>query len=173
MGLLSASSHGNPVEAGGGQGLIGVPIEFRIAGQEVQRRARSGQRPGDGHGQHDIPLVVDPGVPGGVAVGAAGLELIAQRGFGHEDVHAHGNENRDKDAPVDLGAGEELVHPQLGGLHAVAVHIGPGPVHQGPAIGSLVDVAALRVFHRVLKYLGGIEEPGHQVGGNPVCHNTG
>ena len=68
---------GDAVEAHGGQRLIGGPVELRVAGQVVQCRTGSGQRTGDGHGQHDVALILDAGVARGVAVAAAGLELIA------------------------------------------------------------------------------------------------
>ena len=70
--------HGDAVEAHGRQGLIGGPIELRVAGQPVQRSAGTGQSTGNGHGQHDVALVPDTGIAGGVTVGAAGLQLIAR-----------------------------------------------------------------------------------------------
>ena len=108
-----------------------------------------------------------------MSVGTAGLELIAQGGLGHEDVNPDGNQNGNEDAGIDLGTGENFIQTQLGGLYAAAVHIGPGPIHHGPAIGGLIDIAALGILHRVLEHFIRVKEPGHQIGCNPVCHNTG
>ena len=149
--------HGDAVEAHGGQGLIGGPIELRVAGQPVQRSAGAGQRTGDGHGQHDVALVPDTGIAGGVAVGAAGLQLIAQGGLVHQDVHGDGDDDGNENAAVDLGAGEDGVQPQLGGGHAVE--------------GGLIDVAGLGALGEVLE-AADVEHPGHQVGGDPVGHDA-
>ena len=126
--------HGDAVKAHGGQRLIGGPVELRVAGQVVQCRTGSGQRTGDGHGQHNVALILDAGVAGGMAVGAAGLQFVAQRSLGHEDVHGDGQQNGHQNTGVDLRAGEQLIQPQLGGGHAVEA--------------GLIDVAGLGVLHR-------------------------
>ena len=150
--------HRDAIEAGGGQGLIGLPVELRVAGQVVQRRRRPGESPRDGHGQHDVPLVADAGVPGGVAVAAAGHQLVAHGGLGHEHIHQDGDDNRDAEAPVHLGAGEQDVQPRSGGLH--------------PVKGGLVDVVGLAVLLQVAPDAA-VKDPGHQVGGDPVGHDAG
>ena len=149
--------HGNAVEAHGRQGLIGGPIELRVAGEPVQGRAGPGQSTGDGHGQHDVALVPDTGIAGGVTVGAAGLQLIAQGGLVHQDVHGDGDDDGNENAAVDLGAGEDGVQPQLGGGHAVE--------------GGLIDIAGLGALDHILE-IADVEHPGHQVGGDPVGHDA-
>ena len=93
-----------------------------------------------------------------MAVGAAGLQLVAQRGLGHEDVHGDGQQNGHQNTGVDLRAGEQLIQPQLGGSHAVEA--------------GLIDVAGLGVLHGVLE-VADVEHPRHKVGGHPVGHDAG
>ena len=97
-----------------------------------------------------------------MAVGATGLQLIAQGGLGHQDKDQDGNDDRHHNAAVDLGAGEDLVQPQLGRLHTVE--------------RSLIDIGRLGVLHMVLevgKQAAIVKQPGYQVGGDPVGHDTG
>ena len=150
--------HGDAVEARGGQGLVGGPVELRVPRQVIQGSARARQGASDGHGQHDVALVLDARIPGGMAVGAAGLELIAQGGLAHDNVHEDGNENGDEDAHVHLGVGEDVVQPHLGGGYTV--------------VGGLVDVAGLGILHHVFE-VAHVKHPGDQVGRQPVGHDAG
>ena len=49
-----------------------------------------------------LRLSPDAGVAGGMAVGAAGLQFVAQRSLGHEDVHGDGQQNGHQNTGVDL-----------------------------------------------------------------------
>ena len=93
-----------------------------------------------------------------MAVGAAGLQLIAQGGLVHQNVDQNGDDDGHDDPAVHLRAGEQLVQTEFGGLHAV--------------VAGFVDIAALGVLHQVA-VIAAVEHPGHQVGGDPVGHNTG
>ena len=93
-----------------------------------------------------------------MAVGAAGLELVAEGGLVDEDVHDYREEDRDKDTGVYLRAGEELVEAELRRGDAV--------------IGRLIDIAGLRALDHVLE-IADIEEPCDEVCRDPVCHDAG
>ena len=92
-----------------------------------------------------------------MTVGAAGLQLIAQGGLVHQDVHGDGDDDGNENAAVDLRAGEDGVQPQLGGGHAVE--------------GGLIDIAGLGALDHILE-IADVEHPGHQVGGDPVGHDA-
>ena len=149
--------HGDAVKAGGRQGLISGPEELRVAGEPVQRCSSAGQTAGDCHGQNDIPLVVDTRVPGGMTIGAAGFQLIAQGGFGHQNINKNGNPNGDQNAAIDLRIGEQLVQSHFGGLDTVKA--------------GFVDIAALGVLNHVA-IVAAVKNPGYQIGGNPVGHDA-
>ena len=93
-----------------------------------------------------------------MTVGAAGLQLVAEGGFFHNDIDHNGQQDRHKDTAVDLRIGEQVVQAHLGGSHTV--------------IGGLIDVTGLGVFHHVLE-VADIEHPRHQIGGDPVGHDAG
>ena len=92
-----------------------------------------------------------------MAVAAAGLELVAEGGLLHDDIHHDRQQDRQQNAGVDLRAGEQLVQPQLRRCHAVK--------------RCLVDIAGLGVLHHVLE-VADVEHPCHQIGGDPVGHNA-
>lgn len=107
-------------------------------------------------------LVGNAGVPGRVAVGAAGLELVAQGGLVHKDIDQNCDTDGNQDAAIDLRVGEQFVQTQLGGLHTIET--------------GLVDIGSLGVLHVILEALKQaalVEQPGHQVGGDPVGHDAG
>ena len=93
-----------------------------------------------------------------MAVGAAGLELIAQSGLVDQNIHGNGNDDGNEDAAVDLGAGEQLVQPQLRSRHAVE--------------GSLINIPGLGIFHHVFE-IAHVKGPGHDVRRQPVGHDAG
>ena len=150
--------HWYAVETRTRQGLIGRPEKFCVAREVVQRRPSSGQCAGNGHGEDDVPLVLDTSIAGGVAVGSAGFQLIAQGGFVHDNVHEHSDQNSDQDAHVDLGIGKDFIQTHFRRRHTVECRF--------------VDVAGFGVFCDILE-VADIEEPGHEIGGQPVGHDAG
>ena len=94
-----------------------------------------------------------------MAVGAAGLELVAQGGLVHEHIYADGDDDGDDDAAVDLRAGQQLIQAHLGGSHAV--------------FGGNHDVAGLAGLRGALQLGIGLKEHIHQVASDPVGHNAG
>ena len=97
-----------------------------------------------------------------MAVGAAGLELVAQGGLVHKDIDQNCDTDGNQDAAIDLRVGEQFIQTQLGGLHTIET--------------GLVDIGSLGVLHVILEALKQaalVEQPGHQVGGDPVGHDAG
>ena len=101
---------------------------------------------------------MDAGIPGGVPVGTAGLQLIAEGRLFQHDVNQDRHNDGDDDAAIYLAAGEQLIQPHLGGRHAV--------------VGRLVDIPGLVALHYVLQ-VADIKEPGHQACRDPVGHDAG
>ena len=149
--------HRDAVEACRRKRLIGAPVELGVAGEPVEACAAGSQRAGNRHAQHDVPLVTDSGVASRMAVSAACLQLVAKGGLIHNDIDDHGDQDRHKDAAVDLRIGEDLVKAHLGGRHAVE--------------GGLVDIAGLSALGDIFQ-IAQIKNPCDQVRGDPVGHNA-
>ena len=94
--------HRNAVEARSGKALVGRPEEFRVAAQIVQRTGRTRQRARNGHGKHDVALVLDARIACGEAVGTTGLELVAEGGARQNDKDDDRQNDGHDDAAVDL-----------------------------------------------------------------------
>ena len=93
-----------------------------------------------------------------MAVGAAGLQLIAEHRLLHDNVHHDGQNDGHQNTGIDLGAGEQLIQSQLGCGHTVE--------------GGLVDVTGLCAFCYVLE-AADIKHPGDKIGCDPVGHDAG
>ena len=150
--------HRNAVEARSGKALVGRPEEFRVAAQIVQRTGRTRQRARNGHGKHDVALVLDARIACGEAVGTTGLELVAEGGARQNDKDDDRQNDGHDDAAVDLGIRKEHIQAHFGGGDIVE--------------GGFIDVAALGVLHHVLE-IGDVKDPCHKVGCDPVGHDAG
>ena len=93
-----------------------------------------------------------------MAVGAAGLELIAEGRLGHHHVNGDGKEDGEDNAAVDLRAREKLVKAHLRGGDTV--------------VGRLIDVAGLGGLGHIFE-IADIEEPRDEVCRDPVRHDAG
>ena len=90
------------------------------AGEHDARQARAGA--GDHVDHHLVPVHVDAGVPGGLAVAAQGVEVAAQGGLGGEEPQRHGGQQR-QDRADGQHAKERGVH-EAGEARGEAVDAG-------------------------------------------------